>query len=177
MDTDGERIASIGLRADRQLDTLSYRVTRSGGECRDVEQPTPVVWVSCRFGGQRPYFLCPGPVCGRRVSKLYGLGIYFLCRHCYRLTYASQREDPFGRALRRANNIRMQLGGEPGLAAPFPERPKGMHRRTYDRLSSEVWHAGMCVDEGLTIFLEGLRRIEGWRRSGTGGRSGREFWV
>jgi hypothetical protein len=32
----------------------------------------------CRFGGVRPYFVCPGIVngiaCGRRVLKLYGCG-------------------------------------------------------------------------------------------------------
>jgi len=67
----------------------------------------------CRFGGARPYFVCPGVVngitCGRRVAKLYGAGTYFLCRHCYRLAYASQREDRYDRALRRANNIRMRI--------------------------------------------------------------------
>jgi hypothetical protein len=39
---------------------LSYRVQRHGGEWQDVEQPTPIVWMPCRFGGARPYFVCPG---------------------------------------------------------------------------------------------------------------------
>jgi hypothetical protein len=45
----------------------------------------------------------------------------FLCCRCYQLAYASQRENPNDRALRRANNIRMRLGGEPGIATLFPE--------------------------------------------------------
>jgi hypothetical protein len=41
--------------------------------------------------------------------------MYFLCRHCYRLAYASQREDRYDRALRRANNIPFGLAGSPVL--------------------------------------------------------------
>ena len=88
-----------------------------------------LVRVPCRFGGSRPYFICPGVVngtsCGRRVTKLYSGGRYFLCRHCYGLAYASQREDEMDRALRRANKIRMRRGGQPGDAAePRAGRPK-----------------------------------------------------
>ena len=126
---DGERVASIWFRQDGDRLVLSYRVRRNGEEWQDVEQSTPIVWMPCRFGGARPYFVCPGVVneiaCGRRVAKLYGAGTYFLCRHCYRLAYASQREDRYDRALRQADNIRLRLGGESGTASAFPPRPKG----------------------------------------------------
>jgi len=68
------------------------------------------------------------------VIKLYCAGRYYLCRQCYRLTHASCNEDSRDRALRRASKIRMRLGGELGYGAQFPPRPKGMWRRTYDRL-------------------------------------------
>ena len=64
-----------------------------------------------------------GVACRRRVGKLYGAGRYFLCRHCYRLAHASQHEDEWGRALRRANKIRRRLGGEPCLEASPVEHP------------------------------------------------------
>ena len=84
---------------------------------------------ACRFGGTRPYFICPGVVngiaCGRRVAKLYGPGRYFLCRHCYRLAHASQSEDNMDRTLRRANKIRQRLGGDPGMDAAFPAEAEG----------------------------------------------------
>lgn len=176
---DGERVADIRLRAEAQRLILSYRICRDGDEWRDVEQPTPVVWVPCPFGGERPYFLCPGLVngiaCRQRVTKLYGAGTYFLCRHCYRLAYASQREDRYDRALRRANNIRMRLGGKPGTASIFPECPKGMHRRTYERLQSEVWNAEILADERLALVVERLQRIER-RSSGGSRRRVKEFW-
>jgi hypothetical protein len=104
---DGERVAWIEFRRDEDRLVLSYRVRRHVGEWQEVEQPTRIVWTSCRFGGTRPYFVCPGSVngidCCRRVTKLYGAGTYFLCRHCCRLAYASQREDRYDRALRQAN--------------------------------------------------------------------------
>ena len=52
--------------------------------------------------------------CGRRVAKLYGPGRYFVCRHCYRLAYASQSEDAQRRSMRRASKIRQRLVGNAG---------------------------------------------------------------
>ena len=157
---DGEPVAWIGLRAEEHRLVLTYHYRRGGGEWEDIEEPVPLAWQPCRFGGRRPYFICPGVVngtaCLRRVLKLYGTGKYFLCRHCYRLSYGSQGEDRFDRAMRRANRIRRRLGGEPGTAAPFPERPKGMHQRTYDRLMAQVLEAEELADERLYLAVERL---------------------
>jgi hypothetical protein len=111
------------------------------------------------------------------VAKLYGAGTYFLCRYCYRLAHASQRENRYDRALRRANNIRMRLGGEPGIAAAFPPRPKGMHRRTYERLQSAVFNAEILAEEQIAVLLARLQRSDRRRehRSAAGRRS-KEFW-
>lgn len=133
---DGEVVASIGLRAESNHLRLVYTSQRYGEEPEHIDEAVPIIYAPCRFGGERPYFACPGVVngrhCGRRVTKLYGPDRYFLCRHCYRLTYASRSEPPFDRALRRANKRRMRLGGEPGAASPI-FRPKGMWQSTYER--------------------------------------------
>ena len=160
-----EKVASINLRAEPDWLHLSYRVRIAGGEWDNIEEPVRVVRVPCRFGGARPYFICPGVVndiaCGRRVAKLHGPGRYFLCRHCYRLAHASQSEGTWDRSLRRANKIKQRLGGDPGMAAPFPPNPKGMWRRTYDRLREEAFDAEMRAEEAFEINAARLlARIE-----------------
>jgi hypothetical protein len=69
----GEQIASINLRAKVDRLHLTYRVSIAGGDWQDVSETVRIVRVACRFGGERPYFVCPGVVngtaCGRRVGK------------------------------------------------------------------------------------------------------------
>lgn len=171
---DGERVAWISMRAEEGCLMLNYNVRSNGEEWQSVEEPVPIVRVPCRVGGTRPYFTCPGVVnglaCGRRVVKLYGSGRYFLCRHCYRLAYASQSEGELDRALRRANKVRMRLGGDPGMASPFPKRPKGMWRRTYERLRDDAFEAEMLADEAFAIqAARFLGRINGSKEE-------RSFW-
>jgi hypothetical protein len=102
----------------------------------------------CRFGGSRPYFICPGPLCGRRVEKLY-VGRYILCRHCHCLGYTCQREQIWDRKARRAGKIRQRLGGEAGIYRSFPEKPKGMWWRTYERLAGQVDEAAFAAEQAI----------------------------
>jgi hypothetical protein len=152
---DGTKVASIELRAESSRLHLSYRVRTDGGDWRDVTETVPVVRVSCPFGGTRPYFVCPGVVngrpCDRRVAKVYGAGQYFVCRHCYRLVYSSQREGTWDRAVRRAGKIRGRIGGDRYDSDTVPRRPKGMWRRTYNRLRQEIVDADTLADEALAI--------------------------
>ena len=177
----GERVAWINLRASADCVTLSYRVGIGGDEWQDVNETVRIVRVPCRFGGSRSYFICPGIVngvgCGRRVAKLYVASTYFLCGRCYRLAYASQREDRYDRASRRANKIRMRLGGEPGIGEAIPSRPKGMHRRTYKRLQSAVINAEILAEEGLVMLLGRMQRSDCRNERRSCARSRKEFWT
>jgi hypothetical protein len=171
---DGEKVASINLRAEHDQLRLTYRVRLNGGEWEDVAEAVRIVRLPCRYGGARPYFVCPGIVngivCSRRVAKLYGPGRYFLCRHCYRLVHASQSEGGLDRALRRANTIRQRLGGDPGMAAPFPSRPKGMWRRTYECLHRRTFEIEMRAEEAMDLHVASLAaRIDRPNRK-------RSFW-
>jgi hypothetical protein len=149
--TDGNEGASINLRAEADWLHLSYTVRGGGGECEEVAETIPIVHVRCRFGGTRAYFICPGPRdgtdCGRRITKLHLSRRYFLCRHCNRLPYSSQYEQPWQRAVRRANKLKQCLGIEVGLAEPFPEKPKGMWVRTYACLLEEMFQAEILAEE------------------------------
>ena len=89
-------------------------------------------WVPCRFGGRRAWFICP--VCGRRCGSLFIGDEGFACRSCGGLTYWTTRDDPFYRDLRRADRVRERLGWGKGVARPEGGRPKGMHRKTFERL-------------------------------------------
>jgi hypothetical protein len=104
--------------------------------------------------------MCPGVVngisCRRRVAKLYSPGRYFLCRHCYRLVHTSQREGEGDRALRRANKIRQRLCGDPGMAEPSPQKPKGMWQRTYERLCEQAFEAETLADQAFVSRIQRL---------------------
>lgn len=143
---DGEEVARIGVRVTGQYEViLTYRSRSHGEEWEDVKQTIPLDWTDCHFGGERPWFICNvncgGVHCGRRVAKLYSGGKLFACRHCYNLAYQSQHEPPYGRELLKTQNIRMKLGGSASLADPFPDKPKGMHWKTYGRLCGEAGEA------------------------------------
>lgn len=175
-----ERLASISMRGGRDLITLSYRWRTHDSDWQDVEQTVSIHWQPCRYGGHRAYFVCPGVVngmvCARRVAKLYCAGRYYLCRHCYRLTYASRKEDRWDRAMRKANNVRTKLGGEPGRCSTWPARPKGMWQRTYDRLSQTICDAEDTADERLVLLAGRLLNFEKKSTTHSGRRMKGKFW-
>jgi hypothetical protein len=137
----GVPCGSISVRTETEAVVLIFRSQHPGEtEWKSTEQRVPILWTACHLGGRRPWFRCAvylnGQHCGRRVAVLYPAGDLFACRHCYGLSYASQQESPQSRFIRRSRNTRMRLGGSPDLLQPFPERPRGMHQRTYTRLQA-----------------------------------------
>jgi hypothetical protein len=142
--------------------TLLYRHRSGpGGEWEEIQEPLPLSWTACNFGGERPWFICPGAGSGRRVAVLYGPERYFLCRHCYDLVYESQREDGMNRTLRRAQAIRERLGGSTTMMESFPEKPGGMHQETYMRLFWEHDEAEMEQLIGMREWLDRLGKKVG----------------
>lgn len=172
---DGVPVASINLRAESDRLLLTYRIRIRGDDWEDVSEIVRTTHLPCRYGGVRPYFICPGVAngicCGRRVTKLHGPGRYFLCRHCYRLANASQSDSALDRRMRRADKIKQRLGGSPGMASPFPPRPKGMWHRTYQRLREQAFDAEMLADKAFANqAARMLARIDTRKRT-------RSFWT
>jgi len=161
---DGNEVASIKLHAECRWLHLSYCVCVGDEKWKDVAETIPIVRVPCRLGGSRTYFICPGiqngRECGRRVAKLYVSKCYFLCRHCNRLAYASQYEQPWQRARRRANKLRQRLGINRGIVGALPEKRKGMSARTYAHLLEKTLDAEILADEAWLKRLQWLARIE-----------------
>lgn len=132
----GKIESSIGLFV-RTKDLVELSYTTNG---KSVKYTVPVEWTPCNYGGERPYFLCPGRDCGRRVSKLYISGRYFLCRDCQNLSYKSQREQHADRLIRKKFKIADRLtpeGDTFNAIVPVFFRPKGMREKTYQRLLDE----------------------------------------
>ncbi len=141
----GTTVASIQIFANANSLCVNYR-HRSGDENWSTENyPIRLVRTPCNFGGSRVWFQCPAQVCGRRVSILYGEGI-FACRRCYDLAYASSRESPPDRAARRADKLRTKLGWGPGILNDLGDKPKWMRRGTFERLVEEYEiQADFCI--------------------------------
>jgi hypothetical protein len=135
----------VDLRVGFDHMDVGFWTLDARGKQHKTRQTINIVRERCRFGGNRKYFLCPGGVhCGRRVTKLYWIvGGYILCRHCHRLAYASQSENELGRARRSLEKIERRLGEE--------GRPKGMWRKTYDRLVEELIDVEMQFEEAFTL--------------------------
>jgi hypothetical protein len=51
-------VASINVETQRHSVTLKYRSRSYGEDWSDVEQRVAIDWTPCRFGGERPWFMC-----------------------------------------------------------------------------------------------------------------------
>ena len=154
----GEPSGTINVRTEVDAVVLIYRVRSFLAEWKSPEQRVSITWTNCHFGGRRPWFTCSahtnGRYCGRRVAVLYLAGESFACRKCYGLAYASQQGGLLFRNLRKAQSIRMRLGGNPDPCEPFPAKPRRMHRRTYLLLRAQAEEA-----EALTLGRARPRRL------------------
>lgn len=149
---DDEVVASVGIAATTLRDgqdaiRIFYTVTDAFTDApRSVDYHVPLEYTECHFGGERPWFRCPGEGCSERVGKLYRRlrANRFLCRHCHELVYESAyRSDEFF-----FENI---------------TRPADREQEAIDQLADgpitredlrEVYEAKRAAREGLDAFVE-----------------------
>ena len=131
-----------------------FEVSAGGGGWKSIRQTVAVVRAPCRFGGERAYFVCSGldgSPCGQRAVKLYADTVGFFCRRCLGLAYASQNEDAWDRARRRAQKARLRIGGGPDVNAPLPFiKPRNMQSQKFSRLYRSAEEA---KDRAVEAFI------------------------
>lgn len=155
---DGELTAFVVPRDDRPPRVeLLYRIDHYSRDTGEQSQQVQVNWTPCRFGGRRWWWICPRT--GRRVAKLYlpNGGIHFLSRRAYGLTYQSTRETPIDRAHRRAARLYRKLGASyDGPCSEWPDKPKGMHWRTYNVICDQLNAVEQYIDHGFVMRASAL---------------------
>jgi hypothetical protein len=154
----GDETASMGFQSHLGEDTgyvqLHWTSTNQRtGEARHCEDRITLATRPQPFGGRRWFFICPHT--GKNAAKLYlPSGAYtFASRKSYRLGYRSQRESARDRSLSRAFALRGKIGGEGGIG-DYIEKPKGMHRRTFERAMEKVYRAEGIVDAHTALLLD-----------------------
>jgi hypothetical protein len=150
--------ASATISSFSSYVSVSYRdeLTRPG----TTRLQLGVEWARCHYGGTRVWFRCLRPDCGRRAAILYGRQD-FACRTCRHFSYPTQRLTVLGRAMFRAQKLRVGLGGASDLDQPFPSRPKRMHTWTYTRIALRAHNAECELSDHVAGWVEEMRGRRG----------------
>jgi hypothetical protein len=99
----------------------------------------------CHFGGSRKWFVCP--TCEGRVGVVYLEDGKFACRKCCDLAYHSNLESRIDRLISKAFKLRHRLGCSGNLTSPVPDKPVGMHYRTYWRTIQKLIQTEKAIAE------------------------------
>ena len=100
-----------------------------------------LAWTALNYGGQRPWFICPG--CGERVAILYLYSHQFLCRECHGITYSSRCEGTLDILLGREGKIFEKLGRQ------LFSKPKWMHQKTFGGILREYLEIERQIDKQI----------------------------
>jgi hypothetical protein len=151
----GGPVAVIRLRIGSER--LSFGSVDGAGRIRGGAR---IERTPCRFGGTRPWLLCPR--CNSRRSILYGIDKNggFSCRGCMKLVYCSQDERKMVRLWLKERKLEKKLRGPSGT------KPKSMHWTTYNRVSAALSEVRA---KETALFIRGARAYldqNGWPPSG-----------
>jgi len=154
------------MSVDGRCLTLVYSVQKSGPDWQSVNDPVGLEWTPWHYGGERPWFRCPG--CNSRRAVLYSKNARFRCRACHNLAYSSTREDPHERSIRRCGKLRQKLGGSFNQPIwTIPDKPAGMAWRRYHRLTDqllmEIMGHSALLDDALLRLESRFGRRQGGR--------------
>ena len=126
----GKSTVGVYVTADDHHGFLHLRFEING---EPIAQTFELAGTAMRVGGVRWTVKCPES--GKMVRDLYCVHTYFRSRHALRLSYRTIK--PNERHRERATKLMDRLGATDWRQPPT--RPKGMQRRTFKRLSDELW--------------------------------------
>jgi hypothetical protein len=124
-----ESLDKVAVQVNAEALTLFYK---------KQTQSVMLVATPCHFGGYRYWFRC---CCGKRVATLYAGDSRFACRRCLNLNYQTQHQERHERLAKKAHGIRDSLDWPRGFSNGTGPKPKGMHWRTFERLSVKAENA------------------------------------
>lgn len=130
-------------------------------EDKKIDYEIKIDWVECNFGGKRPYFICPEKNCGERVEKLYRPRYrkYFLCRHCWNLTYkrcnisGNQARIKGHKLIKIREKLRKKAKSEDYNIGPEIYKPKGMHWDTYLKIEEKYYE---LMDQAINLYKKDM---------------------
>lgn len=173
-DQNGVPCNRIRVRSGRRQIRLDYKWRLGDGPWTPHEEAVAIDWNKRHLGGEQPYFFCPR--CSSRVKRLYG-GTRYLCRSCHNLVHASTQERPGNRATRKNQKLRRKLGVSIALGDWIGPRPKGMHRKTFEKISARIHAAEAEVYDDMLVLLKRMKRTTERRSEQIGRIAGaKDFW-
>lgn len=129
---------SISLRKESNN---SIRISYNNiinGEKRDHNYSIGINYTDCNYGGKRAWMKCPH--CYERVTKLWLKRGVFYCRSCHDMNYFSSRISGDYTEIynRKIKMIQGKLKAEYDVLQRYVPKPKGMHYKTYEKLTKEL---------------------------------------
>lgn len=139
---------AIELLASSRSLNLAYSQRVQDGAAAEVRCEVLLTRSPCRYGGERPWFLCPE--CGNRVANLYLCGSP-ACRKCHGLVYRTQRISELARLGMRVRKLELRWAN--GAPSWYLQRPKGMQWTTWERRLATYIRARQSLDEAINTAL------------------------
>jgi hypothetical protein len=137
----GERMGDIMFTVNADNIRLTYA---SGGQ--DASQTIRTTTTSCRYGGSRRWFACPG--CGGRAVTLFMRTGRFACRACQKISYTSQSGSEFSRGCSNYHQLKALVDAG---------KPKWQRWKTFHRLEDRFDRADERANMSLLQVIQRLQ--------------------
>ena len=142
---DGVATGNINVVFEAGVVRLIYSIQNHADQWRDASQAITVTTTPCHYGGSRSWFACP--ICRARVAVLYMRAGRFACRHCNRISYASQSGSARGRICTRYHKLEALLD---------EGKPKWQRWATFDKLEDRFERVSQQFNGSLVNCLAAL---------------------